>query len=60
LHWSIRLRPKVGGIGALLQKVLQAKLRTMLDDHLKPYLEKSTTDGVFMAQDSANTETAVT
>jgi uncharacterized protein YndB with AHSA1/START domain/catechol 2,3-dioxygenase-like lactoylglutathione lyase family enzyme len=60
LHWSIRLRPKVAGIGALLQKVLQAKLRTMLDDHLKPYLEKSTTDGVFMAQDSANTETAVT
>jgi uncharacterized protein YndB with AHSA1/START domain/catechol 2,3-dioxygenase-like lactoylglutathione lyase family enzyme len=60
LHWSIRLRPKVAGSGALLQKVLQAKLRTVLDDHLKPYLEKSTTDGVFMAQDSANTETAVT
>ena len=31
LHWSIRFRPKVAGTGALLQKVLQARLRTMLD-----------------------------
>ena len=46
LHWSIRFRPKVAGTGALLQKVLQAKLRTMLDDHLKPYIEISTAAGV--------------
>ena len=42
LHWSIRFRPKVAGTGALLQKVLQAKLRSMLDEHLKPYIETST------------------
>ena len=47
LHWSIRFRPKVAGTGALLQKVLQARLRTMLDDHLKPYIENSTAAGVF-------------
>ena len=46
LHWSIRFRPKVAGTGALLQKVLQAKLRTMLEDHLKPYLENSTAAAV--------------
>ena len=39
LHCAIRFRPKVAGTGALLQKVLQAKLRTMLDDGLKPYIE---------------------
>ena len=60
LHWSIRFRPKVAGIGAVLQKVLQAKLRTMLDDHLKPYIEKTTAAGVFMTQEPANTETEVT
>ena len=59
LHWSIRFRPKVAGTGALLQKVLQAKLRTMLDDHLKPYIENSTAAGVFATPESANTETAV-
>ena len=59
LHWSIRFRPKVAGTGALLQKVLQAKLRTMLDDHLKPYIEKSTAAGVSATPESANTETAV-
>ncbi len=59
LHWSIRFRPKVPGTGALLQKVLQARLRAMLDEHLKPYIEKSTAPGVFTTPDSANTETAV-
>ena len=59
LHWSIRFRPKVAGTGALLQKVLQARLRTMLDDHLKPYIEKSTAAGVSATPESANTETAV-
>jgi catechol 2,3-dioxygenase-like lactoylglutathione lyase family enzyme/uncharacterized protein YndB with AHSA1/START domain len=58
LDWSIRFRPKVAGTGALLQKVLQAKLRTMLDDHLKPYIENSTAAGVSATQESANTETA--
>ena len=56
LHWSIRFRPKVTGTGALLQKVLQARLRTMLDEHLKPYIEKVTAAGVFTTPDSANTE----
>ena len=60
LHWSIRFRPKVTGTGALLQIVLQARLRIMIDNHLKPYIEKSTTAVVFIAQESANTETAVT
>ena len=57
LVWSIRFRPKVAGTGAVLQKVLQAKLRTMLDEHLKPYIEKNTAAGVFMTPESANTET---
>lgn len=59
LHWSIRFRPKIAGTGALLQKVLEAKLRTMLDGHLKPYIEKSMAAGVFTTPGSANTETAV-
>ena len=59
LHWSIRFRPKVAGTGAVLQKVLQAKLRTMLDDHLKPYIETSTAAVVFTTPASANTESAV-
>ena len=59
LHWSIRFRPKVAGTGALLQKVLQAKLRTMLAEYLKPYIEKSTAPGVFTTPNSTNTETAV-
>jgi uncharacterized protein YndB with AHSA1/START domain/catechol 2,3-dioxygenase-like lactoylglutathione lyase family enzyme len=46
LHWSIRFRPKVAGTGLPLQKVLQARLRTMLDDHLTPYIEDSTAAGV--------------
>jgi uncharacterized protein YndB with AHSA1/START domain/catechol 2,3-dioxygenase-like lactoylglutathione lyase family enzyme len=57
LHWSIRFRPKVAGTGAVLQKVLQAKLRTMLDEHLKSYIEKNTAAGVFMTPEPANTET---
>ncbi len=59
LQWSIRFRPKVAGTGALLQKVLQAKLRTMLDDHLKPYIENSTAAGVSATSETANTEPAV-
>ena len=59
LYWSIRFRPKVAGTGALLQKAMQAKLRTMLDGHLKPYIEKSTTAGVFTTPDSTHTETGV-
>jgi uncharacterized protein YndB with AHSA1/START domain/catechol 2,3-dioxygenase-like lactoylglutathione lyase family enzyme len=58
LDWSIRFRPKVPGTGALLQKVLQAKLRTVLEDHLKPYIENSTAAGVSATPESANTETA--
>ena len=59
LHWSIRFRPKVAGTGALLQKVLQARLRTMLDEHLKSYIEKSTAAGVLTTPDSVSTETDV-
>ncbi len=59
VHWTIRFRPKVAGTGALLQRVLQNRLRNMLNDHLKPYIEKSTAAGAFMAPDSANTETGV-
>ena len=59
LHWSIRFRPKVTGTGALLQIVLHARLRTMLDDHLKPYIENSTAASVSATPQSANTETAV-
>ncbi|MGA8544776.1 MAG: SRPBCC family protein [Mycobacterium sp.] len=44
LVWSIRFRPKVAGTGALLQKVLQARLRTMLNEHLKPYLESASAE----------------
>ena len=39
LHWSIRFRPRIAGTGALLRKVLHAKLRTMLDEDLKSYVE---------------------
>ena len=46
LHWSIRFRPKIAGTGAPLQKVLHAKLRTILDDHLKPDIENSTAAGI--------------
>jgi hypothetical protein len=59
LHWSIRFRPKVAGTGALLQKVLQARLRTMLDEHLKRYIEKKMAADVSAAPESADTETAV-
>ena len=59
LHWSIRFRPKIAGTGALLQKVLQARLRTMLDKHLKPYIEKNTAAGVLATSESAHTETVV-
>ena len=44
LDWSIRFRPKVAGTGALLHKVLQARLRTMLDEHLRPYIESTKTE----------------
>ena len=47
LNWSVRFRPKVAGTGAILHKVLQARLRNMLNEHLRPYIE------------SANTEAAV-
>ena len=43
----MRFRPKVAGTGAILHKVLQARLRNMLNEHLRPYIE------------SANTEAAV-
>jgi uncharacterized protein YndB with AHSA1/START domain/catechol 2,3-dioxygenase-like lactoylglutathione lyase family enzyme len=46
LRWSIRFRPKVAGTGALLQRVLQAKLRTMLSQHLRPYIESANADAV--------------
>ncbi len=39
LHWSIRFRPKLAGTGALLQRLLQARLTAMLEKHLKPYIE---------------------
>ena len=60
LVWSIQFRPKIAGTGAFLQKVLKAKLRTMLDGHLKPHIETSTAAGVFTTPGSANTETAAT
>jgi uncharacterized protein YndB with AHSA1/START domain len=59
LVWSIRFRPKITGTGALLQIVLQARLRIMLDEHLKPYIENATAAGVSATPQSANTETAV-
>ncbi len=59
LNWSIRFRPKVAGTGALLQKVLQARLRTMVDEHLMPYIEKSSAAGVFVTPESAKTDTTV-
>ena len=59
LVWSIRFRPKLTGIGALLQIVLQARLRIMLDEHLKPYIEKPIAAGIFTPPTSANTETVV-
>jgi uncharacterized protein YndB with AHSA1/START domain/catechol 2,3-dioxygenase-like lactoylglutathione lyase family enzyme len=46
LHWSIRFRPKVAGLGALLQRLLQLRLSTMLDECLKPYIENSMAAGV--------------
>ena len=39
LHWCIRFRPKVTGTGAILQPLLQRMLTTMMDEHLKPYIE---------------------
>ena len=59
LHWAIRFRPKVAGTGALLQKVLQAQLRTMLDKHLKPYVEKSALADISVTRASTYTETAI-
>ena len=59
LHWAIRFRPKFAGTGALLQRVLQRQLSSMLEEHLKPHVETSTVAGVFTPPDSANTETAV-
>ena len=44
LDWSIRFRPKVAGTGGLLQKVLQSRLRTMLNARLKPYIESGNTE----------------
>ncbi|HZN84136.1 MAG TPA: SRPBCC family protein [Mycobacterium sp.] len=59
LHWVIRFRPKLAGTGALLQKVLQAKLLSMLDGRLRPYIETSTAAGVFTTGGSENAETGV-
>ena len=39
VHWAIRFRPKLTGTGALLQQLLQARLTTMLEKHLKPHIE---------------------
>jgi hypothetical protein len=39
LHWTIRFRPKLAGTGALLQRVLQQRLSSMLEQHLKPHIE---------------------
>lgn len=39
VHGAIRFRPKLAGTGALLQQLLQARLTTMLEKHLKPYIE---------------------
>ena len=39
VHWSIRFRPKFAGTGALLQRILQRRLRTMLDNQFKPHIE---------------------
>lgn len=54
LAWSIRFRPKLTGTGTLLQTVLQARLRIMLDEHLKPYLEKFTAAAVSATREPAN------
>jgi uncharacterized protein YndB with AHSA1/START domain/catechol 2,3-dioxygenase-like lactoylglutathione lyase family enzyme len=56
LRWSIRFRPKVAGTGALVQRVMAAKMRTMLADHLKPYVETLTAANDFAATESANTD----
>ena len=39
LHWAIRFRPKLTGTGALLQRLLQRQLSSMLEKHLKPRIE---------------------
>ncbi|MGA8544771.1 MAG: SRPBCC family protein [Mycobacterium sp.] len=39
LHWAIRFRPKLPGTGALLQRLLQRQLSSMLEKHLKPRIE---------------------
>ena len=39
VHWAIRFRPKLTGTGALLQRLMQARLTTMLEKHLKPHIE---------------------
>ena len=40
LHWAIRFRPKLAGAGPALRCVLQNKLNDMLDNQLKPYIER--------------------
>ena len=40
LHWAIRFRPKLAGAGPALRRVLQNKLNDMLDNQLKPYIER--------------------
>ena len=58
LVWSIRFRPKRRRHRRALAKVLQERLRSMLDDHLKPYIENSTAAEVSATRGSANSETA--
>ena len=40
LHWAIRFRPKLAGTGGALRRVLQTRLNDMLDNQLKPYIER--------------------
>ena len=36
VHWAIRFRPKLTGTGALLQRLMQARLTTMLENTSSP------------------------
>jgi hypothetical protein len=39
LHWTVRFRAKLPGMGWLLKRVLQSKLDAVLEHKLKPLLE---------------------
>jgi catechol 2,3-dioxygenase-like lactoylglutathione lyase family enzyme len=56
LQWSIRFRPRVAGTGAPLQRVLQTRLRAMLNENLRSYIEKSTAADISTVTDLAHTE----